>query len=265
MTKEQGPGLFSYLRPHRHRIALAFGAMLFLALFTGMFTLIIQPLMDELFFQRMGNGSGTGYLTRKSESIRNLILSLFGQREDRLGVFLPQLLFLAFLGQAVFTFFSQYTMKVLGLRVARQIRDTYFVHLMGQNHGSSHCASTGDLISRITNDLDRIRYVFSETLGVMGRESLSLLALLAVVFYQDWVMAVLSFIIVPVAASLLVILGKRVKRQGIRSQEMLGKLSGFLAEKIQGLRIVKAYNMEEAEGADFARINEEHFHINSKI
>lgn len=251
--------LLIYIKPYTKRFMLALFFMGMVAVFTALFAVIIQPVMDELFIK-----SG-GALTGRGQFIRNFILDIFNIKEDKLVYVLPQLLFFCFLGNAVFTFLSLYLMKTLGLLVVRNIRDRLYGNLVRQSVDFLSKARTGDLVSRITNDIEKIKFAVSETLSVFVRESLTLVALLFVVFMQDWMMASVSLIIVPVAAGFLIAFGKKVKKRGIQSQEAIGKISAFLAETVMGHKIVKAYNMEEYEIDRFAKLNKNHFRIDSKI
>lgn len=233
--------------------------MAMVAVFTAFFAVIIQPVIDELFIQ------GGGRLAEKSKFIRNLIMSVLHVGEDKMVLVLPQLLFVAFLGQAIFSFLSLYSMKTLGLKVVRNIRDKLYRHLIHQSIDFLSKARTGDLVSRISNDIEKIKLAVAETLAVYIRESLTLVGLLAVVFFQDWRMATLSLVLMPVAAVPLVYFGRKVKKRGIQSQETIGDLANFMSESAMGNKIVKAYNMEEFEINKFRQLNQQHFRINAKI
>ncbi len=200
-----------------------------------------------------------------SKLIRNLIMRLLHVGPDKMVLVLPQLLFVAFLGQAIFTFLSLYSMKTLGLKVVRNIRDKLYRHLIHQSIDFLSKARTGDLVSRISNDIEKIKLAVAETMAVYIRETLTLAGLLAVIFYQDWEMATLSLVLIPVAAVPLVYFGRKVKKRGIQSQETIGDLSNFMSESAMGNKIVKSYNMEEFEINKFRQLNQKHFRINAKI
>ncbi len=251
--------LLFHVKPFARRFVLALGCMLMVALFSALFPLIIQPVMDELF------KTGGGELSGRALMFRELIQDLFNVDKETMILVMPQLLFFSFLGNAVFTFFSLYLMKTLGLKVVKNIRDHLYKNLVNQSIDFLSKAKTGDLVSRISNDVEKIRFAVSETLAVYVRESLTLVALLVVIFYQDWKLSLYSFIIVPIAGGLLFAFGKKVKRQGIQSQEAIAELSNFLSEAVAGNKIVKAYNMEDFEVKKFSQLNQDHYRINSKI
>lgn len=251
--------LLTHVRPYLKRFILALFCMIMVALFSALFPLIIQPVMDGLF------NAGGGVLSGKAKYIHDLIQKTLNVDKEAMAFVLPQLLFLSFLGNAVFSFFSLYLMKTLGLKVVRDIRDILYKNLVNQSIDFLSKAKTGDLVSRISNDIEKIKFAVSETLAVYVRETFTLAALLFVVFLQDWQMSLYSFVIVPVAAGLLFVFGKRVKKRGIQSQEAIGELSNFLTETVIGNKIVKAYNMEEFEVKKFSGLNNNHYKINSRI
>ena len=251
--------LYSHFKPFLRRFILAMFFMAMVAVFTAFFVVIIQPIIDELFIQ------GGGRLAPKSQVIRSLIMNVFAVKESQLVLILPQLLFLAFLGQAIFSFLSLYMMKTLGLKVVRNIRDKLYRNLIHQSIDFLSKSKTGDLVSRISNDIEKIKLAVAETLAVYIRESLTLILLLIVIFYQDWGMAFISLVLIPIAAIPLVYFGRKVKKRGIQSQETIGELANFMSESAMGNKIVKAYNMEEFEINKFRQLNHKHFRINAKI
>jgi subfamily B ATP-binding cassette protein MsbA len=251
--------LYGHFKPFLKRFILALFFMAMVAVFTAFFAVIIQPVIDELFIQ------GGGRLSAKSKLIRNLIMRILGIEENKLVLVLPQLLFAAFLGQAIFSFFSLYSMKTLGLKVVRNIRDKLYRNLIHQSIEFLSKSKTGDLVSRISNDIEKIKLAVAETLAVYIRESLTLVFLLTVIFYQDWRMASISLLLIPIAAVPLIYFGRKVKKRGIQSQETIGELANFMSESAMGNKIVKAYNMEEFEINKFRQLNHKHFRINAKI
>lgn len=218
-----------------------------------------MPNIDEMFIQ------GGGQIAGKSKFIRTLIMHTLGIKENKMGQVLPQLLFLVFFGQAIFSFLSLYMMKTLGLKVVRNIRDKLYRNLIHQSIEFLSKSKTGDLVSRISNDIEKIKLAVAETLAVYIRETLTLVFLLIVIFFLDWGMASISLILIPIAAVPLLYFGRKVKKRGIQSQETIGELANFMSESAMGNKIVKAYNMEEFEINKFRQLNHKHFRINAKI
>lgn len=254
---------FSYIRPYFIRFIVALVMMALLALSTGLLGLIIAPLTNDLFNHGtqqntqlfMPNVGGADLF-----GIKNWLGTLLNFR----GVW-PLVLAFTFFAQSIFTFFSLYFMKTLGLKVVRDIRMKLYRNLTFQSIQFLSNARTGDLVSRLSNDIDKIKFAVAETLAVYVRESLTLAVLMVLLFVTDWKMTAIAMIILPVSAVMLSVFGKRVKRRGIEAQEAIGGLSNYLSETVNGNKIVKAYNMEEYEVAKFHKLNQLHYHIESKI
>ena len=99
-------------------------------------------------------------------------------------------------------------------------------------------------MSRITNDVSQVQRAVSETLGDLARESISLVAFLALLLYYDVRLAVVCLIAAPLIVYPLVRLGQRVRRSTRRSQEALEEITHVGAEAFTGHRIVKAFGAE---------------------
>lgn len=250
--------LLKYIKPFYLRFLLALFFMAMVALFTSMLPMIMAPLIDEM-------SLSTGVAVKNPNFIRHIFTNVFHFSEKSLTSAFPVLILIVFMGEAIFTFLSLYYMKTLGLYVVRDIRDRLYRALIHQSVGFLSNATTGDLTSRISNDIELIRFAVSETLASYIRESLTLLGLIAYIFISDWRMSIMAMVILPIAAGPLVFFGRKVKKRGIQSQETIGELSNFLAETVAGNKIVKAYNMEEFEIEKFRQMNQKHYRINSKI
>jgi subfamily B ATP-binding cassette protein MsbA len=256
--------IFYLVNPYKKRFILAFIFLIMVAAFQGLLVMIIKPLMDGM----QETGAGNSSMQELEPIIRQISLfirKIFNIEDNKPQYIMPQLLLLSFLGQALFTFFSHYLMKTLGLKVIRDIRKKLYSNLIRQSIDFLTKAKTGDLVSRLSNDIDIIKNALSETLSIFIREFFSFIILLAIIFYRDWQMALITLILIPVAGALLYIFGKKVKKRGIQSQRTIGELSNFLSETVTGNKIVKAYNMEEYEINKFSSLNKKHYKINSKI
>jgi subfamily B ATP-binding cassette protein MsbA len=251
--------LLSYVKPFVARFIFALFFMTMIAAFTVLLPLVIELLVNELSIRSGGAVSG------EAQQFREFIMQFLNIPDKNLAPLLPVMLLAVFFGQAVFTFLALYLMKTLGLKVIRDIRDKLYRNLVHQSVDFLSKARTGDLTSRISNDIEKIRFAVSETLAVYIRESLTLVGLIIFIFLRDWKMSLFSMLILPIAALPMVYFGKRVKKRGIQSQETIAELSNFLAETVGGNKIVKAYNMEEYEIEKFRSMNQKHYKINSKI
>ena len=107
---------------------------------------------------------------------------------------------------------------------------------------------TGTLISRIISDITLMQQAVSNAIVSTLRDLTQTFILLGVVFYMNWRLAMLTFIIVPLATIPIVTFGKIFRRLSTKSQEETANMSNLLYETITGSRIVKAFCKEEYEG-----------------
>ena len=122
-----------------------------------------------------------------------------------------------------------------------------FSHLMRADLGTFHDEASGRLISRFTNDIYLMRNALSNVLTSMARDTLSIIFLVGVMFYQSWVLALIAFMVYPIAVLPVLKLGRRMRKLSDSTQNNLGTLASKLDETFSGVRMVKAYGREEFE------------------
>jgi subfamily B ATP-binding cassette protein MsbA len=170
-----------------------------------------------------------------------------------------------YLLKGVGSFASTYLMTDVGQRVVKELRTTLFQHVLGQSASFFARRTTGQLMSRLLNDVGQIQQVIAETLGDLLRESLALVGYGALLFYYDPRLALVCMTGAPLVVYPLVRLGQRVRRTTRRSQEDLEQLSHVTAEAFTGHRIVKAFGAEQYEVRRFARAAERLYRTNMKV
>jgi subfamily B ATP-binding cassette protein MsbA len=131
------------------------------------------------------------------------------------------------------------------------LRNQMFRHTLGQSTAFFKARSTGQLLSRLTNDIGQVQQVASETLGDLLRESLSVVGFAGLLFSYDAGLALVCLTGAPIVLYPLVRLGQRLRQATRRSQEHLEHLSHVATEAFTGHRIVKAFGAEDREAARF--------------
>ncbi|MEK7246416.1 MAG: ABC transporter transmembrane domain-containing protein, partial [Pseudomonadota bacterium] len=150
-------------------------------------------------------------------------------------------------------------MSFVGLRIVSDNQNRLFGHLARMDLQFFHDNATGRLISRFTVDVGLMRAAVSNVLTGFGKDTLSLAGLVAVMFIQDWRLALAAFVVFPIAVLPIVRLGRRMRRVTAHTQEEMGQLMTLLEQTFQGIRIVKSYVMEEYEKRRVAAIIEKIF------
>ncbi|MDX9761476.1 MAG: ABC transporter transmembrane domain-containing protein, partial [Desulfomonilia bacterium] len=117
----------------------------------------------------------------------------------------------------------------------------------------------GVLISRITNDVNMIQSSVTNAVTELIRESLKLLGLVAVVFYRSVELALIAMVVFPLVVYPISQFGRRLKHYSTKSMNVMGHVMSILDEGISGIRIVKAYNMEEYEKERFSTENRRYY------
>jgi subfamily B ATP-binding cassette protein MsbA len=155
-------------------------------------------------------------------------------------------------------------MSFVGLRIIADTQTRLFAHLSRMDLSFFHENPTGKLISRFTVDINQMRNAVSNALTGFGKDLLSLIGLVAVMFAKDWQLAAIAFLVFPVAVLPIVRLGQRMRQVTVNTQEEMGLLTTLLGQTIQGIRVVKAYGMEAYEKARIGGIVERILRLNMK-
>ncbi len=227
--------LLRFTRPYRGRLAAAFAWMVLYALGSAGLAKLIQNVFDEVL--------ATG---------RNLL-------------FVAGALIAASAAKAVGGYFSAYLMSDVGQRVVMDVRTRLFRHMLDQSAAFFARRSSGQLMSRITNDVGQIQQAVSETTCDLLRESLSLVGYVALLFYYDATLAFVFLCGAPLVVYPLARLGRLMRRTSRRSQEQLEHLSHVSAEAFTGHRIVKAFATEAREAGRFEVASNRLYRANMKM
>jgi subfamily B ATP-binding cassette protein MsbA len=145
------------------------------------------------------------------------------------------------------------------------LRNALYRHILGQSAGFFAQRTTGQLMSRINNDVGQVQQVVSDTIADLARESLTLVGCATWLFYLDARLTLVCLTGAPIIVYPLVRLGQRVRRTTRHSQEALEDLSHISVEAFTGHRIVKAFGTEAHEGEKFKRAGYSLFRTNMKV
>jgi len=251
--------LFKLTLGEKRRLSLAFLFSSFVAFFTYVFVNLIQPIIDKMFLKHAALTSGG------KEGLIDFVFKKVRAAEEQFIWLIPLLLVIVIFGKGLFTFLSSFLMRSIGYKVGKKLRDDLFGHIIYQSSDFFDYKSTGDLMSRLTNDVDRIQVAVAGSMGDLIREMFILLALLVYVFITDWRLALISFVIAPVAVIPLALFSRQLKKKGLLSQEKMAIIYNHLHEAITGNKIVKAFTMEKFEIKKFSRATLSYFKISLKL
>ncbi len=140
-------------------------------------------------------------------------------------------------------------MKYVGQRITTDMQLSLYRHLLSSDIALFSTHSSGKLISRFSNDVQIIRRNLTNFLSNFAKEIVTLVFLVAVMFYQSASLALIAFTVFPIAVLPVVRLGKKMRRVATRTQEEMGQFTASLDDTFQAIRIVKACTNEELESA----------------
>ena len=157
------------------------------------------------------------------------------------------IVFAIFATKGIATYAQQVSMGWVGQRIIADIQKRLYRHVIRADLTFFNNSPTGELISRLTNDVARMQYAVSDTLSGIGLHFFTLIFLIGVMFYQDWILASITFFVFPTAVLPIARIGRRMRKISTSSQIELAHLTTFFNETFQGARHVKAYDMEDYE------------------
>ena len=145
----------------------------------------------------------------------------------------------------IFRYFSQRIMENLRAHTLLNLRNSIFNNIMDLHLGYFSNERKGDIISKVSSDVQVVQYSVTSTLQVVFKEPVTLLVYLALLFNISIELTLYSLLVFPISGFLISRIVKRLKTQAANSQRSLGLMIGFLDEALTGIKIVKAFNATE--------------------
>jgi subfamily B ATP-binding cassette protein MsbA len=202
--------------------------MLGVAVLTASLAYLVKPALDDIFFEK---------------NMRMLML-------------IPIVVASVYIIKGFCDFGQYYLMAFIGQSVIRDLRQEMFCKLENMSVGFFVRHSTGELLSRMNNDVTMVQGALTSAITGIARDTLTVICLVAVVFFRDLKLALIAMVIFPLAIYPLLNFGRRMKRYSRRMLVSLEDITERLNETITGIRIVKAFAMEDYERKRFAEVND---------
>lgn len=168
-------------------------------------------------------------------------------------------LLIVFFLKNVFDYLQSVLTVYVEQAVVRDLRNEVYGHLHELSLSFFHSRRTGALLSRLTNDIALVRGALAAGFSNFVKSILLLTVCLFWIFWTSWRLALVSCLVVPPSVFLIVWLGKKLRRRSTITQERMADLNSILQETLTGIRVVKAFSMEEFEKQKFARVAQAYF------
>ena len=159
------------------------------------------------------------------------------------------------------SYFQTVLMTTVGQRVVADIQNRLFGRLVHADLALFQATSSGQLISRFTTDANQLRFATTQICTVLGQQALTLVGLVGNMFYQDWLLALIAFVVFPIAIAPVRRMSRRMRKVSLNFQDEMGQYNALLSQVFQGARHVKAYGMEAHETARAAALTEKIYRL----
>lgn len=220
--------LLKYLTPYIGKLSIAGLCMLGVATLTASLAYLVKPALDDIFFEKNLN----------------------------MLVMIPAVVASVYILKGLCDFGQYYLMAFIGQSIIRDLRQQMFCKLENMSVGFFIKHSTGELLSRMNNDVSMVQGALTSAITGVVRDTLTVISLIAVVFFRDFKLALIAMIVFPLAIYPLLNFGRKMKRYSRRMLISLEDITDRLNETITGIRIVKAFAMEDYELGRFSQVNE---------
>ena len=220
--------LLGYLRRHRFRFTAALLCSMAVAGLTGAYAWLVQPALDGVFISK----------------------------DPSLVVVLPVVLLVVAVMKAAFNYGQAYLMNYVGTGIVADIREELFLQFMTLPIRYHDANSSGQLMSKAFSDVQLMSTGVTGVLRDIVQQGFTCIAMIGVIFFQNWKLAATSSVVVPLSMYTMVRMGRRLRRLAAEGQQKVGDMSSVLQEALHGVRAVKAFGREEAERVKFRASNQ---------
>ena len=162
-------------------------------------------------------------------------------------IILPMIIAFVAVIRGIAMFFQIKQVSKISLSISVDIQKKLSRHLINTDLIELNKLSSGNHVSRIMNDVNLIRDGFERSINNLIRDTLTIIALMSYLIWLDWLLSILVFIIYPIALRPIFRIGKKQKIIATSLQEQMETVTSTLTEMLQGIRMVKSYNLENME------------------
>jgi subfamily B ATP-binding cassette protein MsbA len=219
--------IVSYLRNYRLRLLGAFLCSAGVAVLQAVNAWLVKPVLDDIFIGR----------------------------NQELLMILPLIILGVAILKAFFSYGQSYLMGYVGQWLVADVRQQLFIHIVRLPIRFHDANTSGRLMARVISDVNEMSNAIPSVLKDIFQQGLTFVALIGVAFYQNWKMATVVLVVLPLSGYVLIRFGKRIRKLSQKGQESIGSMASVLKEAFSGIKVVKAYGQEEKEGQRFFLMN----------
>ncbi len=262
--------ILKFVRPYWKTLALSVCCTIMFSIFSGSSIYLTIPLLETLFDQSPPQIS-TIETPPKNQLVPNEIITVKQQVENFLRSFLftgtknealfkiCMLIFIVFLFKNIFDYAQSYLMARVEQSLMRDLRNELYRHLHNLSLSYFTNERTGNLISRVTNDVNVVNGGVSASFVTLVKEPLLIIVFLGMAFTLSWKLTLLAFLVFPFVMLIIAGIGLRLHKQSGLMQAKMADITSVLQETISNVKVVKAFAMENFENKKFQTETQSYF------
>ncbi|HEU4529975.1 MAG TPA: lipid A export permease/ATP-binding protein MsbA [Steroidobacteraceae bacterium] len=197
--------------------------------------------------------------------VKEFFKNAFVEPNARMLAIVPAAVFMLFLFRGVADYVSNYFPGYVGRQIIKALRGELFAHYM---HLPTHYydrQASGEMLSRLTYNTELVAEAATNSITVMIRDTLTIAALIGLLMYINWQLALFSFIAAPLIAWLMQFANRTFRRYSARIQSSMGDVTRVGKEAIDGQRLIKVFNAQDFESRSFEKVNEQNRHNHMRL
>ncbi len=196
--------------------------------------------------------------------VKPVLEKMFSQKDAIIFLLLPVGVVSIYIFRGVCRFTSEYFIATGGQLAIQNIREELYRKNMSMSMRFFNNNPTGSLMSRILTDVSVMQEGVATIVIGLFRDSFTAIGLLGVVFYRNWQLALICFLAIPMTLYPARTIGKRIKKLSSQSLGKIGDISKILQETFSGVKVIKAFGLEQREVNRFVKTNSEFYQITRK-
>lgn len=256
--------LLRYLADYKAQIALYIISSLLATVFALVSFGMLAPVLQVLFKVGMGSNTskGTDMISKATALVQHLV-EQYGNFKTLILVCITVVTFTIL--KNLFFYIAQYILNPLRNAVLRRLRDDLFTKMLSLPIGFFTEERKGDLMSRMTNDINEVELSIMATLEVFVREPLTIIFTLVSMIIISTKLTLFLILFLPITGLIIGRIGKSLRKHSNIAQEKLGEMMNVTEETLTGMRVVKAFSAETHQHLRFMHINNNLFRVRNKI
>lgn len=208
----------SYLKPYWPLLVISATCSMVVGAMDGAFAYLVEPVLKRI----------------------------FAGKDHTIFLLVPLGIILLFVIRGICRFTYDITIKLAGQKAIQDIRNDLYASTIKKDMAFYNKQATGELMSRMTNDISMMQEGMSNVVCGLFRDMISFISLLVVIFYRNWQLAILCFIVLPLTIYPAQLIGKKIKNAARRSLDVMGGIGSILQETFSGVKVIKAFGLEQA-------------------